>query len=178
MVTRVPTGDRKGWDTVDSTTALTGALVTAPSATGALSTRTGSAPAGAMVKVPEALTPGWGEAPAGSVRPAGIPQLGQRQLQRCRAGSRDKQGLDRGQPTPGKFRLHSIARDGRTGSDTYAGAGRRLGSGTARPGPASRPRGPAGSNSCSAARRFLSRAPTCAGSARRLSLGSAAAELV
>lgn len=41
-----------------------------------------------------------------------------------------------------------------------------------RPGPASRPRGPASSNTCSAARHFLSSAPTCAGSARRFSLGS------
>lgn len=95
MVTRVPMGDRRGWDTVDSTMALTGALVTAPSATGVLSTRTGRAPAGAMVKVPEALTAVWGAAPAGSVRPAGIPQVDQRQLQRCRFGSRGKRRLNK-----------------------------------------------------------------------------------
>lgn len=74
MVTRVPTGDRRGWDTVDSTQTLTGALVTAPKATGVLSTRTGRVPEGAIVTVPEALTPAGGAAPAGSVRPAGIPR--------------------------------------------------------------------------------------------------------
>ena len=73
LVTRVPTGDRSGWDAEDSTQTLTGALVTAPKATGVLSTRTGRAAAGAMVTVPEAPTPAGGAAPAGSVRPAGIP---------------------------------------------------------------------------------------------------------
>lgn len=130
---------------MDSTLTLTGALVTASSATGVLSTRTGRAPAGAMVKVPEALTPAWGAAPAGSVRPAGIPQVDQQQLRRCRSGSRDKRRLDKQQPTPVKFRLHSIARERRTGSDTEVSDGCRWEAEPVRPGPPSRPRGRASS---------------------------------
>lgn len=87
LVTRVPTGDRRGWDAVDSTQTLTGALVTAPRATGVLSTRTGRAPAGAIVTVPEAPPTTGGAAPDDSLRPAGIPPRDQRQLQRCRSGS-------------------------------------------------------------------------------------------
>lgn len=118
MVTRVPTGDRRGWDTVGSTQTLTGALVTAPRGTGVLSTRIGRAPAGAMVKVPEALTPAGEAAPAGSVRPAGIPQMDYWQLSRCRSGSRSKPRLDKQQLTSGKLRLHSIARERLRGRDT------------------------------------------------------------
>lgn len=111
-------GDRRGWDAVDSTQTLTGALVTAPKATGVLSTRTGRAAAGAMVTVPEAPTLAGGAAPVGSVRPAGIPQVDQRQPRRRCSGSRDKGRLDKREPTRVQFRLHSIARERRRDRDT------------------------------------------------------------
>lgn len=82
LVTRVPTGAGKGWGATDSTQTLTGALVTGPRATGVLSTRTGSAATGAMVTAPDALETTGAAAPAGSVRPAGMPSEAQRQ-RRC-----------------------------------------------------------------------------------------------
>lgn len=131
MVTRVPTEDRRGWDTVGSMQTLTGALVTAPRGTGVLSTRSGRAPAGAMVKVPEALTPAGEAAPAGSVRPAGIPQMDYWQLPRCRSGSRSKPRLDKQQLTSGKLPLHSIAGERLRGRDTEVNDGRQLEAGPA-----------------------------------------------
>lgn len=82
LVTRVPTGAGRGWGATDSTQTPTGALVTGPRATGVLSTRTGSAATGAMVTAPEALETTGAAAPAGSVRPAGMPSEAQRQ-RRC-----------------------------------------------------------------------------------------------
>lgn len=115
-----------------STHTLTGALVAAPRGTGVLSTRSGRAPAGAMAKVPEALTPAGEAAPAGSVRPAGIPQMDYWQLPRCLSGSRSKPRLDKQQLTSGKLRLHSIARSGLRGRDTEVDDGPQLEAGPAR----------------------------------------------
>lgn len=151
LVTKVPTGDRRGWDTVGSTETLTGALVTAPTAMEVLPTRAGRAPAGAPVRVPEELTPAGGTAPAGSVRPADIPQVDQWQLQRLRSGITRERRLDERQRTPAKFRLHSIARKRRSGRDTEVNDRRRLGSRHTRPRPSYGRLGPAGSNTCSAA---------------------------
>ena len=170
MVTKVPTGGRRGWDTVDSTQTLTGALVTAPRAMEVLPTRAGRAPAGAPVRVPEELTAAGGTAPAGSVRPADIPQVDQRQLQRLRSGITRERRLDKRQWTPGKFRLPSIARKRRSGRDTEVNDRRRLGSRTHASETFPRSAWPRRQQYqlC----RCLSGAPTCAASDPHLSLES------
>lgn len=157
---------------MDSTQTLTGALVTAPKATEVLSTRTGRVPEGAIVTVPEALTPAGGAAPAGSVRPAGIPRWISGSCDAAVPGAEARGGLTSGN------RLQSS-------SGSTASLGRGAGNATqksvmgagwtprpARPAPPSGPCGPGRSDTCSAARHFLSGAHTCAGSARRLSIGS------
>lgn len=56
--------------------------------------------------------------------------MDQRQPRRCRSGSRGAGRLDRRQPTPVQFRLHSIAGERRRGRDTQVRDGRRLGTET------------------------------------------------
>lgn len=92
MVTKVPMGDRRGWDAVDSTQTLTGALVTAPKATGVLSTRTGRAAAGAMVTVPEAPTLAGAEARGGLISGSRL---------ECSSGSTASLGRGAGTATQG-----------------------------------------------------------------------------
>lgn len=172
MVTRVPTGDRRGWDTVDSTQTLTGALVTAPKATGVLSARTGTVPAGAIVTVPEALTPAGGAAPAGSVRPAGIPRWISGSCDAAVPGAEARGGLTSGSRLQSSSGSTASLGRGAGAATQKSGTGAGCTLRPARPGPPSGPCGPGCSDTGSAARRFLSGAHTCAGSARRLSIGS------
>lgn len=109
LVTSVPTGDGRGWGATDSTQTLPGgALVTGPRALGVLSTRTGSAAAGAMLTVPEALATTGAAAPGGSVRPAGMPSGTQRQ-RRCPSRSGGEASRGRRQRSRAQSGRRSIA---------------------------------------------------------------------
>jgi hypothetical protein len=128
LVTSVPRGDRRGWDATDST------WVTEPRVTEVLSTRTGSAPAGAMASVPGAPITALGAAPAGSERPAGIP--------RGVSGSRSAAvpGAEATRAVAGGRRLQRASGSTASlGTGGEARGGRRLGAGPARPSPSSAP---------------------------------------